>query len=218
MKYCKKCNQEKEDSNFTAKAKYCRDCVRANNRASAEKKGIKEKFIPIITEDGKQCATCKEIKPLEDFSPAKRGRFGRSSYCKPCASKTRIETVSKEDRRIQVQKYRDDNREWWRSLHRINQFNRRSKIKAVSDGTVTPDFAKSIYAMTTCYYCKEETPEKFRTIEHMNPLNKGGLHSASNITMSCFACNSSKRDMTENEYLEYRKNNDKSNISEDNCG
>ena len=32
----------------------------------------------------KPCALCGVEKPLEDFTPHKRGKFGRFSYCRPC--------------------------------------------------------------------------------------------------------------------------------------
>lgn len=34
----------------------------------------------------KQCIICLNFKPLQDFSPNKSHRDGRSSYCKPCMS------------------------------------------------------------------------------------------------------------------------------------
>ena len=138
-----------------------------------------------------------------------RGRLGLSSYCKPCSSKRQLKRLSKEERKLRTQKYRDNNREWWRSLHRINQFNRRKKIKLVSDGTVTKDFVESIYNTEKCYYCEEVTPKKFRTLEHKQPLKRGGKHSADNIVMACLSCNCSKGKMTEQEFKIY--NNERKN-------
>ena len=34
----------------------------------------------------KECTRCGQRRPLEMFSPSKRGRDGRHSYCKPCRS------------------------------------------------------------------------------------------------------------------------------------
>jgi hypothetical protein len=201
---CPKCNSLLSKKLFNLNG-YCKSCTRSINRAIANKKGIKEKFIPIIIENEKQCAMCKDVKNLQEYSVSERGRFGKSCYCKNCSSKYQRLRLSKEERCIKTQKYRDNNREWWRSLHRINQFNRRNKIKLVSDVSVTSDFVKSVYNTEICYYCKESTPLKFRTLEHKHPLNKGGLHSSSNITMACLQCNCSKRDMLESEYYEYLK-------------
>lgn len=208
MKTCADCHKSEPEVEFTPSRKYhCKNCVRKRNQNYTLKQGGKLKFIPIITETHKQCAECKEMVETNNFSPSKRGRLGLSSYCKPCSSKRQLKRIPKEDRRKQTQKYRNNNREWWRSLHRINQFNRRNKIQLVSDGTVTPIFVEQIYSIENCYYCKEFTPKKFRTLEHKQPLNKGGYHSSDNITMACLQCNCTKRDMTENEFINYLKNN-----------
>ena len=208
MKTCCECHKSEPEVEFTISRKYhCKNCVRKRNQQYSLNKGCKLKFIPIVTETHKQCSECKELVLLSNFSKSVRGRLGLSSYCKPCSSKRQLKRLSKEERKLRTQKYRDNNREWWRSLHRINQFNRRKKIKLVSDGTVTKDFVESIYNTEKCYYCEELTPEKFRTLEHKQPLNKGGLHSSNNIVMACLQCNCSKRDMTEEQFKIFKQNN-----------
>lgn len=206
LKICTKCKQLHKRADFNHNS-WCRFCINKQNRVYAEMQGVKEKFIPIVNTDSKQCCRCKKIKPLSEYSPSQRGRLGKAPYCKPCASKYRIEKESKEVRRDKTRTYRSKNREWWRSLHRINQFNRRAKIENLSDGTVTPDFVKSIYQQENCYYCNSFVEENKRTLEHKQPLNKDGKHSVTNIVMACFSCNSTKRDMTEDEFINYFKNN-----------
>lgn len=207
MKKCSRCKKTESDVEFSISSKYyCKLCVRHYNEQYSVKKGCKVKFKPVVTDTHKQCCTCKELKLLSEYSNAIRGKKGKSSYCKPCASTYQLNKVDKETRRLKTQKYRNNNREWWRSLHRINQFNRRKKIKALQDGTVTIQVVKNILQLKICHYCKEITPEKFRTIEHKQPLNKNGVHSIDNLTMACSLCNSTKRDMTEQEFLTYKNN------------
>ena len=209
MKTCNDCHKSEPEVEFTPSRKYnCKDCVRKRNQKYSLSIGCKLKFIPKITTTHKQCLECKKMVELKNYSPSKRGRLGLSSYCKPCSSKRQLKRLTKEERKINTQKYRDNNREWWRSLHRINQFNRRKKIKLVSDGTVTKDFVESIYSIEKCYYCEDNTPKKFRTLEHILPLNKGGKHTSNNIVMACLSCNCSKRDMTEEEFKIYKKQNE----------
>jgi hypothetical protein len=207
MKKCNRCKKTENEVEFSnSKKYYCKLCVKYYNQQYSIKQGCKLKFQPIVTDTHKQCCKCKELKLLSDYSNSPRGRKGKSSYCKPCASKYQLNKIDKETRRLNTQKYRDNNREWWRSLHRINQFNRKKKVKALQDGTVTSQVIKDILQLETCYYCKEFTPEKFRTIEHKHPLNKGGQHSINNLTMACSLCNVTKRDMTEQEFLTYKNN------------
>lgn len=199
LQICTKCLKLKDRLEFT-NGTWCLICRREYHRNHY---GYKEKFVPKITSSHKECVECKTMVKLVNFSSSKRGRLGLSSYCKPCTSKRRLSSTTKKQRREQVQKYRDNNRNWWRSKHRIHQFNRRRKQKLVSDGTVTKDFIESIYKMTNCYYCKEEIPKDLRTLEHILPLNRGGLHTSTNITMACLKCNTSKRDMTEKEFKNF---------------
>lgn len=205
MKTCNDCHKSEPEVEFTLSRNYnCKECVRKRNQKYSLQNGSVLKFIPVINETHKQCAECKKLIELSNFSPSIRGRKGLSSYCKPCASKRQLKRKTKEERRLDTQKYRNNNREWWRSLHRINQFNRRNKIKLVSDNTVTQEFVKQIYSIENCYYCNDFTLEKFRTLEHKHPLNKGGLHSSTNIVMACLQCNCTKRDMTEEQFKNYK--------------
>lgn len=199
LKVCTQCLELKDRKSF-GKSSWCPACKQRYYRDNSK---APVKFIPIVTDTHKQCAECKELIKLSEFSPSKRGRLGLSAYCKPCASLRVLRSVPTKIRRIRTQNYRDKNRNWWRALHRINQFNRRRKQKLVSDGTVTKDFIESIYKMTNCYYCKEEIPKDLRTLEHILPLNRGGLHTSTNITMACLKCNTSKRDMTEKEFKNF---------------
>jgi hypothetical protein len=207
LKLCTKCTELKSRILFSPKSSWCNSCKVQYER---EKNNWKKKFIPIVNGDSKQCCKCLIIKSLEDYTDSKRGRLGKATYCKSCSLIYQL-SRPKDKKRKYTQKYRDNNREWWRSLHRINQFNRRNKIILVSDGSVTPEFAKSIYSESICYYCEDETPEKFRTLEHKLPLNRGGEHSSKNIVMACLCCNSSKRDKTEEEFLKFKEENNVKN-------
>lgn len=57
-----------------------------------------------------------------------------------------------------------------------------------------------------CIYCgsKENI-----TIEHRLPISLGGDNGFSNLAPACLSCNSSKRNMTEYAYREWRKKNNK---------
>jgi len=205
MKLCKTCKLEKELCEFgpnkksaDGKAYVCKPCraeYELNRRAS---KGIIPKVKPKVIDDSKECLRCHEIKHIDEFAMAKRGRLGRAAYCKIC-SPLYIKELKSSDKehytqkgREATQKYRANNRERWRALHRINQFNRKNLQKATSDDTVTDDFLRSIYNTEKCFWCGRFTEKDKRTCEHVIPLILGGLHSANNITMACLSCNSSK--------------------------
>ena len=54
-----------------------------------------------------------------------------------------------------------------------------------------------------CHYCGC-SPHRL-TRDHYIPLNKGGLHAASNIVPACLSCNSAKRDLLPEEFAAFRR-------------
>ncbi len=73
-----------------------------------------------------------------------------------------------------------------RLQHAINQ----------SDGTLTVEFLGRIFAEAEgkpCPYCGEYMNRRTKTLDHMVPLSKGGLHWTANVIICCNRCNSAKR-------------------------
>jgi 5-methylcytosine-specific restriction endonuclease McrA len=201
MYTCSKCKVEREDSLFQKyKGKpsgQCRICKTEAMKAKRLADGIRPKKMSKIEEGLKLCLHCDTMKPLDQFSPAKRGLGGVAAYCKPCFS---AKYFDREAGRQATSKYRQVNRERYLSNHRLTQYKRKAGIAAVSDGTVTDDFLKALYGTSECFYCENETSREDRTADHRVALNKGGSHSASNLVMACWTCNSSKRDLSEEEF------------------
>ena len=50
-----------------------------------------------------------------------------------------------------------------------------------------------------CYYCGKKCK---LTLDHFDPLSKGGAHCVSNFVFACFSCNSRKRDLDPFEFME----------------
>lgn len=208
MKICHRCHESKPldqygpcKQSLDGLAYWCRPCRNEYGQASRQRQGIKIKIKPAIPDDShKECLKCHQVKHVKEFNKNKRGRLGCAAYCIPC-----LKIYQKEHReskpnyleitRQRTQRYRDKNREYWRSLHRINQFNRKHLIKAQSDGTITVEFMCQLYATEHCYWCKKSIPEDQRTAEHVIPLIEKGVHGVSNLKMACLSCNSSKKNV-----------------------
>ena len=195
-KVCKKveefrCIKRNPDGTVKYLSSWCGECC---NKSALDRKGGRVKYIPKVEGNSKECYICRTMKPKSDFSPTSRGRLGVSAYCKVCVL-TRVDKTEESRRKAaeRTKVYRERNKHRWRAMHRIHQFNRRSKIKATEDGTVTDEFLKFIYSKTECYWCKLFTEEDKRTLEHIVELNDGGKHSAENITMACLSCNSARK-------------------------
>jgi len=137
----------------------------------------------------KQCGKCRKIFSFNNFYKNSKNPNGLISYCKSC-HKENYYNLEKQSKR--TKKFKNLNKERVRARQRIYQFERRTRIKVSSDGSVTDDFIKSIYALEYCYWCKKFTPREKRTLEHIIELISGGKHSSENITMSCKSCNSAR--------------------------
>jgi 5-methylcytosine-specific restriction endonuclease McrA len=75
-----------------------------------------------------------------------------------------------------------------KEIHR--QGNRKAVIAARDDGTV--DFGPLYTERKRCPYCSTKLSFVNRVLDHMDPVSKGGAHSASNITVCCIPCNTRK--------------------------
>jgi 5-methylcytosine-specific restriction endonuclease McrA len=102
-----------------------------------------------------------------------------------------------------------------RAQKRLDMHNRYQREKAAADGSLTEEFLKTLYATADCYYCRQPTPQKQRTLEHRLPLARGGAHSADNAVMACFTCNMAKGPKTEEEFVAWITN---ANGISDFCG
>ena len=59
----------------------------------------------------------------------------------------------------------------------------------------------------TCFYCGRSDCKM--EIDHLLPVSRGGGDDISNLVTSCRRCNAQKHDRTLEEFLEWRKRNEK---------
>ncbi len=57
-----------------------------------------------------------------------------------------------------------------------------------------------------CYFCKKHVGKETATVEHLTPLVRGGVGNIENLALTCGFCNCLKGNMTEQEFIEFRKN------------
>lgn len=177
---------------------WCRDCRYAANLAYRRARGERPKRFSHLEDGRKLCMKCSDMKPLAEFSPAKRGLGGVAAYCRPCASARIVSKPGfREKNRAATAEYRRRHRARHLANHRIRMWERRNRAKVQADGTATTEFLEALYAESVCHYCRNPTPEDDRTADHKTPLSRGGPHSAANLVMACWSCNCSKRDKTE---------------------
>ena len=98
---------------------------------------------------------------------------------------------------------------------------RHERLVAQSDKSITPDFVTELFKKAkSCPYCgnaltdNPKNIELTKTLDHLIPLSKGGLHSQHNVVVCCYSCNSKKGVLDFSKWLErlhepYRTNSRK---------
>lgn len=92
--------------------------------------------------------------------------------------------------------------------------NLKTKDFLINDGILYLRYGQSfqgaMYALTYfmkgrhfCYYCKKSFPRNEITMDHMYPRSTGGPTIPQNIIPACKECNTTKADMTKNQFLHY---------------
>lgn len=183
----------------------CKKCHAAYERARRLAKGVVKSLKRLrdpkhITLGLKECFQCDKLSPLEDFSPCDRGYGGVAAYCRECQNKRSRHSRADGSHAEYIKKWRQGNQKW-RMQHAGHQARRRAQKQKSDTGLVTTAFILGLYSTTHCFYCDKFTEVINRTMDHMIPLSRGGLHDPLNLVMACGRCNFSKHSMTAEEYF-----------------
>lgn len=101
----------------------------------------------------------------------------------------------------------------WRAKNKakIRAYEHTRRALEIGAGRVDPKVIEVILSAERCAYCACELvrqkpfhPQKV-TIEHRQPLSRGGTNDPSNLVAACARCNFSKNDRTEAEFLTARR-------------
>jgi len=81
---------------------------------------------------------------------------------------------------------------------------RRARL-AKAEGVVSAEETKHLLSTaTSCAYCQKVfSPDRpdWPTVDHITPLSKGGRHTADNLAICCFSCNSIKKNYSLEEFF-----------------
>lgn len=187
-KQCTRCHQVKPIDQFYKNKRYkggytawCKSCLaqdRKDRESQPEAKQHKREVNQKWYESNKE-----QIRP-------KQNEYNRSKWMTDQATRDRKNRQKTES----VNRRKSDpgfisKLKFW--VHSSNH-NRRSRIKTSrSDNPLTQEQWESICKKYDykCLRCGEVKP---LTIDHIIPLSKGGLHTASNVQPLCKSCNSKK--------------------------
>ncbi len=167
------------------------------------------------------CTRCNLLKPLTEFYKQPLGKYGRHSRCKDCERERARRYYD-----ANPDKYSENNRRWretnsdkrradmvvWREANpnRVRENNRRwretnpdkvrsktqrrraVKLNAQVDEVITFTLASECVA---CHATDRLTED------HIIPLSRGGAHADANLQTLCTPCNSSKKELTMEEWI-----------------
>lgn len=78
-------------------------------------------------------------------------------------------------------------------------------IDSVSFEAVMRTITYVLKGYDTCHYCGQELTNKNRSLDHMYPRRWGGVSIPENLIPSCKNCNCDKKDMTYEQFMQYRR-------------
>jgi 5-methylcytosine-specific restriction endonuclease McrA len=175
----------------------------------------------------KKCIKCGDEKPAtsEFWYRHKGTKDGFHAWCKSCNSVNTKEyyksnrekyiAYHKSYQKVNIKKMRENKKKYLESNrdkileHRRNRSKERYLIKKewIKQGDLTKDQLKEIYQLSNgnCNYCGTKVsnprfyPYCLNGFDHVIPRVKGGKHTASNIVVCCYECNTKKsiRDVSE---------------------
>ena len=139
----------------------------------------------------------------KEFYKTDKYKTYQKEYRKTDKCKEYNKKYNKSDKHKELQKEYLKTDKW-----KLNQKNythrRRQIIKTTDDKTVTLEFINNLIILQKweCKWCKEKLIKKWKVnyhIDHIIPISKWWLHTASNIQLLCKNCNSSKNNRTIND-------------------
>jgi len=184
MKPCTKCGEEKPFDAFgverrlsSGRQPHCRDCAtKYRKRYRRERPHVHRK---------------SNKGNYERNHPRVRARH--SAWWKANKEKGREYGLRKQREKPEItarasRKWRVNNQD---RVHEFNLARRARKVNAPGSGVNATDIRSVMdESLGICAYCNERKP---LTVDHIEPLARGGAHDPSNLAAACSSCNSSKK-------------------------
>jgi 5-methylcytosine-specific restriction endonuclease McrA len=206
QKRCFKCSVIKELTEFRKQSATCYECRPGSPKA------ILSRTNRLLLKTGVRiCPSCKRKKPLSEYSQD----VGRvHGHCKECTTKRRGYTPKPYD--IKAIRASGHSRCYiCKEIKSLSEFNgrktlckeckkilrrdyptnkvRAARIKKQSDGSLTTQYLSHLFNISdVCPYCKKKMGAAEKTLDHIIPLSKGGMHAWYNVLVCCGGCNTKK--------------------------
>ena len=159
----------------------------------------------------KECTACGVNKPLSDYHRNATRRDGHLEQCKVCFNRIGRESYNKEGSQSKKRRVARSKTPRVRFESKANDANRSAKHYGLSGRInrrqVVGMFESHGYC---CYYCGVQSDDpKVMTLDHVEPMSKGGENVIQNCVPACWNCNAAKGSQTEQEFLSSRNQGEK---------
>jgi 5-methylcytosine-specific restriction endonuclease McrA len=190
IKKCLKCGSFKPLSGFHKSKRgakgvkaQCKDCLRPYHAKHGKLKTFRRQQLN-ANKPKKTCILCRVKKPINQF----KGSSQRFRTCLECYQRI----ADKREQRIKSALF-----------GKLNSHERREALlTALHDGSMDTVTLTGLFAKAkSCPYCGVKLRSSNKTLDHMVPISKGGVHGKSNCLICCRSCNSRKSDRDFDEWL-----------------
>lgn len=191
---------------------------------------VTPKHNPLNTDTHKVCGTCRELLPRADYYRSSRTRDGLRASCKPCTNASNVNSYERNKEKVlerqriarstpehqaRLRKYLEHYLPANRDKYAERSAKRRALMRdALVDEGITVKALRAKHG-DECMFCgvtmlfngqaKGNLNPRLATIEHLQPLSRGGKHSWDNTTLCCHRCNTSKNNKTVDEFMQYMR-------------
>lgn len=159
---------------------------------------------------------CKKVRISESYVRKYSTEEGRQKLIEHARKYAHSEARRKyeqseayrEAKKIRAKRYRTENPivKQQERVHCITRYYRhRSNEKIEGAEHFTLEDYKKLYSASTCYYCGKPLTDKEKSVDHKTPISRGGTNALDNLVISCMFCNRQKKDKTEEEYYEWKR-------------
>lgn len=196
-----------------ARERALRSCDARRNRA-AEKRARGEKVVTVWDNIPNKVATaarrgkeywpegCRVDRPKPSKPPKRvkpwqgRGLSDAEMY----QVRYRHDSVFREKEKLRQQMRRHANPRY--AIQWAKHGTRWFRADQSDDGSITFDHLRWLRQDSQCAYCGAAIRSDNREFDHVQPLAKGGTHTADNLVVACRPCNRAKKDRTLIEWLQ----------------
>lgn len=210
---CSICEIEFEQKHFNQR--YCSEPCKRQAKINSKKKHKKTEKGKISDKRWRDSEKCKELKKTHMQKPeAKRKAVLRSQRCLDNSPELQEKKRLRDIQFGRTEKGREINK---KSLKKYRQTvkgkanSKKQKYMRRALGEISQETIIEIQKENNCYYCGKDLNDKIfkdrKTIDHKQPVTRGGTNDKENLVVACQSCNSSKGNKTEKEYRRYKNEN-----------